>query len=435
MFRKKRIIWGVVAVWAAFLLTPESLFSQDICSDTTEIQGPVFIEDDPVVQMLDSLLTLHIFSLDNLNGSAADMQTAEVESDLIPLFCDSVFRLRMNHLNESSPFEFVYNSDVKNFIELYTVRRRQFTSRIMGLMQLYFPMIEEQLDKYELPQELKYLAIIESALNPVALSRAGALGLWQFMPGTGKIYGLNPGKVIDDRCDIYKATDAACRHLRDLHNIYGDWSLVLAAYNAGSGNVNRAIKRAGVNQGYWSVRRFLPRETQGYVPAFIAVSYVMSFTDEHNLFPTPARISLADLDTVMIYQPLRFEQISELIGISRQDVEFLNPAYRKGVITASPDNPMVLCLPRRHLADFINNSEQIYAYKSESREEDQKTGSSANAQAVGHVVKRGESLSIISRRYNVSVENLKTWNRLKTDRIHPGQQLIVSPGQRADAGT
>ena len=397
-------------------------------ADSSEIHGTIFIEDDPVVQMLDSLVVLRFFSSEQpaFTKSGADNNSTE-----IPMFSDSIYKLRVQQLNLGTPFEFVYNQDVRNFIELYAVRRRQYTERIMGLMQFYFPMIEEHLDKYSLPLELKYLAIIESALNPVAKSRAGAMGLWQFMPGTGKLYGLNVNNLVDDRCDIYRATDAACRHLRDLYNVYGDWSLVLAAYNAGPGNVNRAIKRAGGNFGYWRVRSFLPRETQGYVPAFIAVSYVMNYYTEHKLNPLQAAISISDIDTVVIRQNLRFDQISEMLSIAPEVVEFLNPAYKKGIINASEENPLVLCLPKKQLAYFINNEEQDYAYKTQKmllaeQKQTVATTSRQEASVYSHVVRKGENLSMIARQHKLSIESLKAMNKLKSDLIHPGQQLIIS---------
>jgi membrane-bound lytic murein transglycosylase D len=250
-----------------FLSLP--LFAQEPVTDTA--RGPVTLADDPVSSMLDSLADLTIFRESAfLHGT----KNTTFHDDYIPYFSDSTYRERIADMNDQSPFEYVYNDKVRMFIDLYASRKRALTARIIGLSQIYFPLFEEQLDKYNMPLELKYLAVIESALNPIANSRAGAKGLWQFMYGTGKVYGLKVTSYVDDRFDPYKSTIAACEHLQDLYDIYGNWSLALAAYNSGAGNVNKAIRRAGGIKNFWTIYPYLPKETRSYVPAFIAASYL-----------------------------------------------------------------------------------------------------------------------------------------------------------------
>jgi membrane-bound lytic murein transglycosylase D len=256
---------------------------------------------------------------------------------------------------------------VKHFIDVYAVKKRNLTSRMLGLAELYFPLFEEQLDYFDVPLELKFLPIIESALNPVAKSRAGASGLWQFMLGTGKLYDLKVTSLVDDRCDPYKSTVAAAKHLHDLFNIYHDWALCLAAYNAGAGCVNKAIRLANIDSSehvtYWKIQNFLPKETQNYVPAFIAVSYIMEYATEHNLYPTQPPLLHCDVDSITLTKSFTLSQISSYLCLSLENIQFLNPAYRKGVIPATKENPYVLRLPREYMSEFVVNEDNIYCYK------------------------------------------------------------------------
>jgi membrane-bound lytic murein transglycosylase D len=243
------------------------------------------------------------------------------------------------------------------------MRKRGLTERVMGLAQIYFPMFEEHLDRFNMPLELKYLAIVESALNPVAKSRVGATGLWQFMYGTGKAYNLKVTSLVDDRRDPLKSTIAACEHMNDLYRMYGDWLLVLAAYNSGAGNVNKAIRRSGGKMDFWQIRPFLPLETRGYVPAFIAVNYVMSYAAEHNLRPVQPLFHHFEIDTVIVKDVLTFSQISNMLNIPVEEIEFLNPAYKSRIIPATRDNTYVLRLQKKNIAGYVINEAQLYAYR------------------------------------------------------------------------
>ena len=289
-------------------------------------------------------------------------------------------------------------------------------------------MFEEYLDKYNLPLELKYLAMVESALNPVAGSRAGAKGLWQFMYATGKDYGLRQSTLYDDRYNPMKETEAACRYLQSLYARYGDWFLVLAAYNSGPGTVNKAILRSGGAKNYWTISRFLPRETQDYVPAFIAVTYVMNFASAHNLYPLNPGLLLHGTDTVMVRDYLSFEQVNQCVGVPMSDIEFFNPQYTKKIVPGTIENRHALRLPMKYALRFVQLEDSIYrfAHKADLRHQVvEQQVKSETSDRITHTVKKGESLGSIAKKYHVSVSNIKKWNNMKKDTIVPGKKLII----------
>lgn len=381
--------------------------------------NPVFT-DDPIAAMLDSLARLKYFE----KGYAKPAKPSKYQfpADSIPRYDDGVYEARLTRLNSQSPFDLVYNESVKGYIEMYAVRKRELVSRMMALSQYYFPMFEEALDRYNLPLELKYLAICESALNPNARSKAGAMGLWQFMYPTGKMFGLNVSSYVDDRCDPYKATIAACEYLQFLYKMFGDWEMVLAAYNGGPGTVNRAIRRSGGKKTYWEIRPFLPRETQGYVPAFIAVNYVMNYTAEHNLYPGIPRKTFFQIDTVQVKQQITFQQLSAVLDIPVEDIQYLNPCYKKQVIPVNPNGqPYTLVLPTGKIGSFINNELAIYNYLKEAPP----TFAAVEEVDKVHTVRSGEHLSTVAKKYNCTITELQAWNNLKSLKVVPGQKLVV----------
>ncbi|NTW83821.1 MAG: transglycosylase SLT domain-containing protein [Chlorobiaceae bacterium] len=394
-----------------------------------------------VSDILDSLVNVTYFRDEHFSTTSKESDKFGFPSNFVPQYSDSVYASRIAALRRKTPFNLVYNDHVKGFIKVYAVDKRYLIGKIVGLTKIYFPLFEEKLDKYNVPLEMKYLPIVESALNPTAVSPAGAKGLWQFMFGTGKIYGLQSSSYIEDRFDPYKATTAAARHLRDLYNIYGDWFLVLAAYNAGPGNVNKAIRRAGGVKDYWAIYDYLPAETRGYVPAFIAVNYVMNYYRDHNIRPVEPGYLYQDVDTLRTSHFLAFDQISGVLGIPNQDLQFLNPQYKLGVIPASTGlTPNVLRLPRKYISQFQNREQEIYAYKSPrtleqemllARVEGNSRGSvepSGEKTEKVHVVQEGESLGSIARMYRTYVSQLIVWNNLKDADVTPGQRLIVFGG-------
>jgi membrane-bound lytic murein transglycosylase D len=278
---------------------------------------------------------------------------------------------------------------------------------------------------------LKYLAVIESALNPVANSRAGAKGLWQFMYGTGKVYGLKISSYTDDRFDPVKSTIAACNHLSDLHDIYGNWSLALAAYNSGAGNVNKAIRKAGGTKNFWVIQKYLPRETRSYVPAFIAASYVMTYASEHKILPVDPGILFYEIDTVTVKNPLTFEQISEMFHVPYEEVEFLNPAFKQGFIPATPETPFKLRLRKKYIGDFINNEAALYAYKPRKgtlRDSLMALAYNNNRETIEYRVKNGETMAGIAKKFNMTTAELKSLNNLKKNYVHAKQRLLVYTG-------
>ncbi|MCQ2219426.1 MAG: transglycosylase SLT domain-containing protein [Paludibacteraceae bacterium] len=365
---------------------------------------------------------------------------------------DSIYIRRLSQI--PAIMELAYNDIVKRFIELYTVRKRKQVEYMLGAGKYYFPIFEQALDAAGLPIELKYLPVIESALNPRAFSRAGASGLWQFMYSTGKIYGLEGNSLIDERRDPIKATNAAVRYLKDLYGIYNDWALVIAAYNCGPGNVNKAIKRSGGKRDYWGIYPYLPKETRGYVPAFIAATYTMTYYKEHNFCPNSVDMPIT-CDTLMVSDRLHFVQISEVLGIDMCELEALNPQYRQQVL---PGNgvPYTLCLPQRYVNSFIENKDSIVAYKTDSLHTNRltvvpasqdpyfgrvrgnkgrggrnvaankgKQVASAKSGASDYVVRKGDTLSSIARKHGMNVATLKKMNGLRSDKINLGQHLRV----------
>ncbi len=410
-----------------------SIYAQQKNESSKENKGQIqyLVKDSPVLRALDSMAFVKIYSsqyfrLDTTRFSL-NKETGTNGNTSILNTPDSVFEKRIEALNLQTPIELTYNKEVKAFINLYATKKRELTSKLLGLSEIYFPMIEEILDRYNMPLELKYLAVVESALNPRAGSRMGAKGLWQFMYGTGKVYGLKVNSMVDDRYDPYKSTVAACEHLQDLYDIYGSWSLALAAYNSGAGNVNKAIRRAGGTKNYWAVWPFLPRETRGYVPAFIAVNYIMNYAAEHNIYPLKPGMFFYDIDTVTVHDVLAFDQLNELLHIPMEEIKFLNPQYKQGIIPAVKGKKYTLRLPRRYIADFMNNEQALYNYKTRKGLEREKLLAEIEKakQRNIHIVRSGESLGKIAKRYHVYVSQLKKWNHLRSNTIYPGQKLVL----------
>ena len=410
--------------------------------DSIQIQMQQMFDDensgigivDESVELLEHIDTLQVIPY--FEGSLEN--TCNYPPGYIPSFPDSIYAKRIEELNRNTTMDLVFNKHVKSFIDVYALQKRSKTERILGLSDVYFPLFEQTLDKYNMPLELKYLAVVESALNPTAGSWAGAKGLWQFMYATGKQYGLNSTTIVDDRYDPLKATDAACRHLRDLYNQFGDWFLALAAYNSGAGNVNKAIRRAGGIKNYWAIWPYLPRETRGYVPAFIAVNYVMNYAPEHNICPLDPGIIKNGTDTVTVHDVLHFDQLNEMLGVPMADLKFFNPQYKAEIIPATSKKPCLLTLPEQYVGPYIDNEKALYTYKTKSgidKEKLQERIKSVSDRSV-HIVKKGETLSTIARKYHVSVNQLKQWNNMKSDRLSIGQKLVVysSGAPMAQAG-
>jgi membrane-bound lytic murein transglycosylase D len=384
--------------------------------------------DDPIAAALDSLAYLKLFETTRFGGEFGRPGNFGFAPDSIPKYPADVIEERIRKLDNQSPFKLVYNKEVQAYISMYSERKREQVSRMIGLSELYFPLFEEALSRHKMPLELKYLAIVESALNPAARSRVGAQGLWQFMYATGKLFKLDVSSYVDERCDPRLSTEAACLYMKYLYSIYKDWSLVLAAYNSGPGNVNKAIRRSGGKTDYWQLRPYLPKETAGYVPAFIAAAYVMNYTREHNLYPIMPKAIFSEIDTLHVRKRVTFSQLSQVLDMPEEDIAFLNPAFLLNVIPHT-DDYYVLTLPKSKIATFINNEEAIYTYKSpkESRMDSlMSLQREVPVKVKTHTVRSGESLSMIARKYGVTVNEIKRWNKLKSARLLRGQKLKVS---------
>ena len=333
-----------------------------------------------------------------------------------------------------SPIEFPYNSKVRSLIEFYTIRKKILVEGMLGLSEYYFPMFEAELDLQGLPLELKFLPVIESALNPRAFSRAGASGLWQFMYGTGRMYGLTQTSYLDERRDPVKATKAAVSFLKDLYSIYGDWYLVIAAYNCGPGNVNKAIKRSGGKKDYWAIYPYLPKETRGYAPAFIAAAYVMTYYKEENLIPNISNLPSAT-DTIMVTKPLHFDQISRVTNISMETLRDLNPQYKHDIVPAERrDYPVRI--PFASTTKFLAFEDSIYTidrlhYFPKGRlvanpsEKESRSVAPKGKTKLYYTVQTGDVLATVASLYSVNIADLRDWNNIRRHRIRPGQRLIV----------
>ncbi|MBS1764542.1 MAG: transglycosylase SLT domain-containing protein [Bacteroidetes bacterium] len=374
---------------------------------------------DPIVNTLDSLLSIR----NVVRISESDLLTPEPAAENKAVFSNEF--IQTNIAKISTPIPLTFNNQVKRYIELYASQRVQLTSRVLGLSNLYFPLFEQMLDKYNIPVEFKYLSIVESALNPIAVSSAGATGIWQFMFNTGKVYGLNINSYIDERRDVMKATDAACRYFKEMYDIYGDWLLVVASYNCGPGNVNRAIARAGGSKNFWEISRFLPAETRGYVPAFIAATYVMHYAKDYKIYPAAPAFTFNDIDTVGVKSKVSLRQLSEALSIPYDVISFLNPIYKRGVV---PGEGFTLNLPSGKISQYIANEEMLYAESNKVLA----PFSVALADDADYVqvkrqvkVKKGESIFAFAQRNDCSASQVKKWNKLKSNHIVAGRSLIV----------
>ena len=378
----------------------------------------------------------------------SDISSLNIDSEVSYDLSSEVLKKRLAKMDAKSPFNIEYNPALENTIKSFLKNRTKAFERLMAVSEYYFPMFEEHLAKYNIPLELKYLAIVESALNPRAKSRVGASGLWQFMYPTGKQYNLEVTSYVDERYDPLKATEAACQYLSSLYGIFGDWSMVLAAYNCGPGNVSKAIRRSGGSQNYWNIRKNLPKETANYVPAFLATFYIYEFKKEHGIMPKKAPLTYFETDTIMVKKQMSFKHISELLDISEEQLEFLNPIYKLKVIPFEADEPHYLRLPKNKMGLFVSNEEKIYAYlnyletykektKSEFIATASKDSIASNADSTYvskpkferktqfHTIKSGESLGKIADKYNVSITELKKWNSIKGNTIQAGKKLKI----------
>jgi membrane-bound lytic murein transglycosylase D len=384
--------------------------------------------DNSVSAQMDSLLNLWYVK-----------QSIKANSEkFVPLstegisYSDSIYAKRLSEIPSVIPLS--YNKEVRSYIEMYCIRKRKLAGVIIGLSKYYFPMYEEIMEQNGVPQELKYLSIIESALNPNAVSCVGATGLWQFMFSTGRMYGLEVNTFVDARKDPIRATNAAARYLSDLHKIYNDWTLAIAAYNCGPGNVSKAIRRSGGKTDFWQIYYYLPKETRGYVPAFIAAAYMMNYYDKHNISVVP--ITMPTLtDTVVVNKEVHLQQVAAVLNLPIEELRALNPQYKRDIVPAYKD-AYPLILPPLKAIDFTSLRDSIHNYNYTTyftpmqvvdidSQNNNPALNTARLNKKYHLVKSGETLGSISKKYGISSNEIKYLNKIRGKSVAPGRKIVV----------
>lgn len=416
----------ILSLLLSLIASVSTLYSQITkLNDKSKINDSEIVAPEHLNKQLATLI--HDWQIDL---SKSNLKCDQQGSNIV--YSDSIYTQRLYDF--PSEMELSYNSVVKNYIDMYTIRRRDLVSYMLTVGEYYFPMFEEALDREGLPLELKYLPVIESALNPVAVSRVGATGLWQFMLRTGQGYGLQVNSLVDERRDPYKSTEAAVKYLKDLYSIYEDWNLVIAAYNCGPGNVNKAITRSGGKRDYWEIYYNLPKETRGYVPAFIAANYVMNYYDKHAICPVESQLDIVALDTIQVDKQVHFNQISKALDIPITDIRRWNPQFKKDVIPGNFKN-YSLVLPTSKVYAFLEKEDEIINLNKDNllnhRENTDNyiagstTTSTGNTANVYYKVRSGDTLSKIASRNRTTVAQIQRWNNMRTTRLSVGKNLIV----------
>jgi membrane-bound lytic murein transglycosylase D len=393
---------------------------------------------DKIASCIDSMWMKEMVSLDLYDELTLDIKNIDIDQTVDYELPTELLKERLKVLDQKSPFNIEYNIGLENVIKSFLKNRKRAFERLMGVSQFYFPVFEEALAAQNIPLEIKYLAVVESALNPRAVSRVGATGLWQFMYQTGKQYELKINSYVDERSDPLKASNAATQYMNNMYNIFGDWDLVLASYNSGPGNVAKAIRRSGGKQNYWNIRKNLPKETQGYLPAFLATMYIFEYHKEHGIKPNKAIANHFATDTVLVKRSLTFKQLSDLLDIPVAELQFFNPSYKRDEIPYITGQEHFLRLPLDKIAIFTSNEEKIYAfanYEDSFRERPYSSNAIVSRDSINterrnnrfkfHRVKRGDSLSEISNRYGVTISQIKEWNHLRGTKAPVGKKLKI----------
>jgi membrane-bound lytic murein transglycosylase D len=377
-------------------------------------------------------------TLDIYNDLDTEINTVNIDKDIDKELPTELLKERLAAMDAKSPFNIEYNQGLENLIKSFLKNRRKAFANQMAVAQYYFPVFEEALAKQNVPLEIKYLAVVESALNPKAVSRVGATGLWQFMYQTGKQYNLNIDSYVDERSDPLKSSEAAAQYMTNMFAIFNDWDLVLASYNSGPGNVTKAIRRSGGQQNFWNIKDKLPKETQGYVPAFLATMYIYEYHKEHGIVPKKALVRHFATDTVMVKKEMSFAQISNLLDIPVEQLQALNPSYKRNVVPNYAGKSHYLTLPSSKMAVFTSNEDKIYAYVQYELDKREKTNQgrksfftkdstalASNTKVKYYKVKRGDNLGDIAKRNDVAVADLKKWNHIKGNAVATGKSLKI----------
>lgn len=429
------------------IINQDSLIKKEVKLSFLDSIKATFVSDD-LASCIDDRWTKELGSLDIYNDLLSDIKNVDPDKTVDYELPTELLKERLKAMDEKSPFNIEYNIGLENVIKSFLKNRKKGFERLMGISQFYFPIFEEELAKNNIPLEIKYLAVVESALNPKAVSRVGATGLWQFMYQTGKQYGLNISSYVDERSDPLKASKAASQYMTNMYRIFGDWDLVLASYNSGPGNVAKAIRRSGGQQNYWNIRKNLPKETQGYLPAFLATMYIFEYHKEHGITPNKAIANHFATDTIMIKKHMTFKQISDLLDVSVDELQFFNPSYKRNEVPYISGEANFLRLPKAKIAIFTSNEDKIYAYinhEADKRERPYeriasvkqtdfsnpaKDESEFTTRTKYHKVRKGDNLSTIANRYDVSVTEIKKWNGLRSNSAPLGRNLKIVSTER-----
>lgn len=387
------------------------------------------LKDHPFAAEIDEKWLEELYSNVLFDSIYESVTTLKYDPVDYPELSTDTLKARLERLNARTPFNVEYNESLESVIKSYLKHRRQSMTRLMSLSHYYFPLFEESLDNNDIPLEVKYLAIVESALKPKARSRVGATGLWQFMYGTGKEYGLNVSSYVDERSDPIKSSKAASEYLARLYRIFGDWDLALAAYNSGPGNVSKAIRRSGGYKNYWNIRKHLPRETAGYLPAFLATMYIFEYAEEHGFKVQPPQYHYVETDTIHVKQMISLDQVSELVDVPIEELQFLNPSYKLDIIPYVKGEDYTLRLPREAIGRFVTNETDIYAHvTAEMNKREKPLPQLFDAKSkTTYRVRSGDYLGKIARKFGVRVSQLKQWNGLRSNNLKIGQRLTIYP--------
>jgi len=387
------------------------------------------LKEHKEITLIDSLWLNEMYSSPLYDIDQFVIDEELLEDVELPELPTELLKERLAYLDSQTPFNIEYNQNLERLIKNYLKNRRKSFSVLMSRAQYYFPMFEEHLDKYDIPLEIKYLAIVESALKPTAKSRVGATGLWQFMYQTGKQFKLNVSSYVDERQDPLRATEAACAYLSTLYKIFDDWDLALAAYNSGPGNVNKAIRRSGGNRNYWNIRKYLPRETASYVPAFYATLYIFEYAEEHGLKSKKEYINYFETDTIHIKKQVTFEQIKNYLDVDIEMLQFLNPQYKLDIIPYVKDRDYYIRLPLYNIGQFTSNENKLYAFVEEEESKREKTLPEyiEMSDRIRYRVVSGDYLGKIANKFGVGVSSIKRWNGLRSNRLKIGQRLTIYP--------
>ncbi|MFC7356157.1 LysM peptidoglycan-binding domain-containing protein [Jejudonia soesokkakensis] len=392
-------------------------------------------KDLAMARTIDSIWLDELYNnnrFEEIYGSIIEQEFTPVDYEELPT---EVLKQRLKELDARTPFTVEYNESLESVIKGYLKNRRSTMARLMAISDYYFPMFEEEMDRHGLPLEMKYLAIVESALDPRAQSKVGATGLWQFMFATGKMFGLDVNSYVDERSDPVMATEAAAKYLKSLYKSLGDWDLALAAYNSGPGNVSKAIRRSGGKKNYWNIRPYLPRETAGYVPAFLATMYIFEYAAEHGFKSNGPKIPYIATDTLRIEKQISLEQVAQVANLDLAELEFLNPSYKLNIIPVIKDENYMLRLPVDKIGAFVSNEDAIYAFAQQEFEKREKPlpQLTEHSSRIRYRVKSGDYLGKIAEKYGVSVGNIKRWNGLRSNSLRVGQRLTIHPMKPSSA--